>query len=220
MIHYEILPQEQKRIYKNLSFLKNKGFILFGGTAIALQLGHRQSIDFDFFTSNKLDKKLKDEILKNLKSDTMLQNEENTLVFLKNEVKLSFFGDIDFAIRENSLILDDVLEVANLKSLLATKLKATFDRAEYKDYIDIVEILKTGQITIEEGINKMFDFFGTDFTASQVLKNLTYFEDGDLYRLEIKDRDILIQSVLNFKNNMFKTDKKDNKNLNLRKNRQ
>ena len=220
MIHYEILPQEQKKIYKNLSFLKNKGFILFGGTAIALQLGHRQSIDFDFFTSNKLDKKLKDEILKNLKSDTMLQNEENTLVFLKNEVKLSFFGDIDFAIRENSLIFDDVLEVANLKSLLATKLKATFDRAEYKDYIDIVEILKTGQITIEEGINKMFDFFGTDLTASQVLKNLTYFEDGDLYRLEIKDRDILIQSVLNFKNNMLKTDKKDNKNLNLRKNRQ
>lgn len=220
MIHYEILPQEQKRIYKNLSFLKNKGFILFAGTAIALQLGHRQSIDFDFFTSNKLDKKLKDEILKNLKSDTMLQNEENTLVFLKNEVKLSFFGDIDFAIRENSLILDDVLEVANLKSLLATKLKATFDRAEYKDYIDIVEILKTGQITIEEGINKMFDFFGTDFTASQVLKNLTYFEDGDLYRLEIKDRDILIQSVLNFKNNMLETDKKDNKKLNLRKNRQ
>lgn len=220
MIHYEILPQEQKKIYKNLSFLKNKGFILFGGTAIALQLGHRQSIDFDFFTSNKLDKKLKDEILNNLKSDTMLQNEENTLVFLKNEVKLSFFGDIDFAIRENSLVLDDVLEVANLKSLLATKLKATFDRAEYKDYIDIVEILKTGQITIEEGINKMFDFFGTDFTASQVLKNLTYFEDGDLYRLEIKDRDILIQSVLNFKNNMLETDKKDNKKLNLRKNRQ
>lgn len=220
MIHYEILPQEQKKIYKNLSFLKNKGFILFGGTAIALQLGHRQSIDFDFFTSNKLDKKLKDEILKNLKSDTMLQNEENTLVFLKNEVKLSFFGDIDFVIKENSLILDDVLEVANLKSLLATKLKATFDRAEYKDYIDIVEILKTGQITIEEGINKMFDFFGTDFTASQVLKNLTYFEDGDLYRLEIKDRDILIQSVLNFKNNMLETDKKDNKKLNLRKNRQ
>ena len=207
MIHYEILPQEQKKIYKNLSFLKNKGFILFGGTAIALQLGHRQSIDFDFFTSNKLDKKLKDEILKNLKSDAMLQNEENTLVFLKNEVKLSFFGDIDFVIKENSLILDDVLKVANLKSLLATKLKATFDRAEYKDYIDIVEILKTGQITIEEGINKMFDFFGTDFTASQVLKNLTYFEDGDLHRLEIKDRDILIQSVLNFKNNMFETDK-------------
>lgn len=220
MIHYEILPQEQKKIYKNLSFLKNKGFILFGGTAIALQLGHRQSIDFDFFTSNKLDKKLKDEILNNLKSDTMLQNEENTLVFLKNEVKLSFFGDIDFAIKENSLILDDVLEVANLKSLLATKLKATFDRAEYKDYIDIVEILKKGQITIEEGIDKMFDFFGTDFTASQVLKNLTYFEDGDLYRLEIKDRDILIQSVLNFKNNMLKTNKKDNKKLNLRKNRQ
>ena len=220
MIYYEILPQEQKEIYKNLSFLKNKGFILFGGTAIALQLGHRQSIDFDFFSSNRLDEKLKDEILKNLKSDTMLQNEENTLVFLKNEVKLSFFGDIDFAIKENSLILDDVLEVANLKSLLATKLKATFDRAEYKDYIDIVEILKTGQITIEEGINKMFDFFGTDFTASQVLKNLTYFEDGNLYRLETKDRDILIQSVLNFKNNMFETDKKDNKNLNIRKNKQ
>lgn len=215
MIHYEIFPQEQKKIYKNLSFLKNNGFILFGGTAIALQLGHRQSIDFDFFTSNRLDKKLKDEILKNLKSGTILQNEECTLIYLKNKVKLSFFGDINFATKENSFILDDVLEVANLKSLLATKLKATFDRAEYKDYIDIVEILKTGQVTIKDGIDKMFNFFGMDFTASQVLKNLTYFEDGDLHRLEKKDKDILTQSVLNFKDDIFVAiEKTDNKNRN------
>lgn len=198
MIHKEILPKEQLKIYDKLSFLKDKGFVLFGGTALALQIGHRVSVDFDFFIKDVLNNKLKELIQKELKADIILQDEINTLVYIKNDVKLSFFGNIDFANEQNSFMLDDVLRVANLQSLLATKIKATFDRATYKDYKDIVELLKQKDIDLDIGINKMFEFFGNEFSTSQILRNLTYFEDGDLNKLNQDDRKILIDISRNY----------------------
>lgn len=50
----EILPKEQQEIYDNLKQVTELNFTLFGGTAIALQLGHRKSVDFDFFTPNDI----------------------------------------------------------------------------------------------------------------------------------------------------------------------
>lgn len=48
--HLEILPKEQRALWKELKPLQGMGFVLYGGTAIALRLGHRVSIDFDFFS--------------------------------------------------------------------------------------------------------------------------------------------------------------------------
>ena len=61
----EILPKEQQEIYDNLKQVTELNFTLFGGTAIALQLGHRKSVDFDFFTPNDI-KNLKETLI-NLK---------------------------------------------------------------------------------------------------------------------------------------------------------
>ena len=51
MLKWNILDKKRQEVLKKLSFLKEKeyGFYLAGGTAVALQLGHRDSIDFDFF---------------------------------------------------------------------------------------------------------------------------------------------------------------------------
>ena len=80
---------------------------------------------------------------------------------------------------------DGILKLADLNSLLITKLKATCDRSEYKDYIDIYTILKQGNEVerLSEAIIKFPNFFGRDFPSINLLKNLTYFEDGDLDRL-------------------------------------
>ncbi len=52
----EILPPAQLRLWPELSGLAERGFVLYDGTAIALQLGHRASVDFDFFANHPLDK--------------------------------------------------------------------------------------------------------------------------------------------------------------------
>ena len=52
--YYDILPPEQKSLWPSLHKLSELGFVLYGGTAIALQCGHRNSVDFDFFSSESL----------------------------------------------------------------------------------------------------------------------------------------------------------------------
>lgn len=198
MIHFDILPKNQQDIYPYLCPLKKKGFILFGGTAIALQLGHRVSVDFDFFVASDIEY-LKEELLNfdGLKIKNIIQNEKNSLVFLtQNNVKLSFFGNIWFA--EEAETIDDeknCLLLAGLKSLLATKLKATCDRAEYKDYKDIVEILRSQKVSLYEGMELFSSFFKNQIPEYQILKGLQYFEDGDLYKLSKEDRQILFNHI-------------------------
>jgi hypothetical protein len=52
--HLEILPSAQMRLWRELSGVPN-GFVLYGGTALALHLGHRTSVDFNFFTRRPID---------------------------------------------------------------------------------------------------------------------------------------------------------------------
>jgi hypothetical protein len=52
--HLEILPEAQWRLWPELRPASQLGFVLYGGTAIALRLGHRSSVDFDFFTDQPL----------------------------------------------------------------------------------------------------------------------------------------------------------------------
>lgn len=198
----EILPQEQQEIYDNLKQVTELNFTLFGGTAIALQLGHRKSVDFDFFTPNDI-KNLKETLinLKGIQFDIRIDDgsNDNTLSYItKNRVKISFFGNMDFVNLSKTIDTDDgILKLADLNSLLITKLKATCDRSEYKDYIDIYTILKQGNEVerLSEAIIKFPNFFGRDFPSINLLKNLTYFEDGDLNRLTKKEKAFLVNTV-------------------------
>lgn len=192
----EILPQEQRALYPHLAQITGLGFVLFGGTAIALQLGHRQSVDFDFFTHKSIDRSQKTLLtLKDIKVGTILQQEKDTLVFMtESKVKLSFFGDMDFVSKAKATQTDDgILRIADMQSLLATKLKATCDRAEYKDYFDIATILRQTDISLKNALNDVGVFFGSDFPLVQILKGLTYFDDGDLHRLTEQDKKLLIK---------------------------
>lgn len=196
----EILPKAQRDVYPHLMPIKDLGFTLFGGTALALQLGHRESIDFDFFADKNISYMQSALLnLNNIEVSEITQQTINTLSFkTTNNVKLSFFGNIEFIKHSNKIYsYDGILRLADLKSLLITKLKTTCDRAEYKDYKDIVEILKTRQVTLEEGLCGFRQYFGNDFPIVQILKGLTYYEDGDLQRLSKDDKEILLNATKN-----------------------
>lgn len=197
-LQLEILSKEQLAIYPHLKAITDMDFTLFGGTAIALQLGHRKSIDFDFFTDrdiSHLHTKLLN--LENIKVAQITQQNKDTLIFQTNNgVRLSFFGTLGFVNSVNKIYSEDkILKLADLTALLTTKLKATCDRAEYKDYIDIITILKTNQTSLEEGLRQIKNYFGNKFPLINIVKGLTYFEDGDLHRLSKKDKEFLCKKV-------------------------
>lgn len=110
---------------------------------------------------------------------------------LINLDEIEFNTRIDKGNSDNTLIY----MLADLNSLLITKLKATCDRSEYKDYIDIYTILKQGNETqmLSNALIDFPKFFGKDFPSVNLLKNLTYFEDGDLNRLSKKEKNFLLE---------------------------
>lgn len=118
-------------------------YYLAGGTALSLQIGHRNSVDLDYFTKVNFDTQT---LLKKIKSIfeneevAVTYEEENTLWLIIDGVKLSFIK------RESDLIEDfiseEVFKMASVKDILIMKLGAICNRSEYKDYYDIALISK------------------------------------------------------------------------------
>lgn len=189
----DILPAPQRQIWAALGPAPGLGFVLYGGTAIALQLGHRESLDFDFFLADSLDKDRIRSAFAFVRGAEVLQDRTNTLVVAADmpagNVKVSFFGGIGFGrVNDPLRTRDGTLLVASLDDLMATKLKATLDRAEAKDYRDLAEMISAG-VSLAAGLSAFREMF--DGEPSQALRAIGFFEDGDLATLDAKDRDLL-----------------------------
>lgn len=188
----DILPHGQRLLWPELSKANELGFVLYGGTAIALRLGHRQSVDFDLFSHSPLNRDAIRRAFPFVAQSTVLQEQENTWVLLvpsghahQEQVKLSFFGAIDFGrVGEPELTADGVLQVASLDDLMATKLKVLLQRAEAKDYRDVAAMIDAGA-NLGRGLAAARRLFGPNFQPSESLKALSYFGDGDLHTLTV-----------------------------------
>lgn len=196
----DILPSAQRLVWPELRAAAALGFVLYGGTAIALRLGHRFSVDFDFFSEESLERENLRSVFPFMERATTLQDRGNTLTLLvpaadDQPVKISFFGGIDFGrVGEPDWTQDGVLQVAALEDLLATKLKVILQRAEAKDYRDLAAMLKAG-VSLAHGLATARRLFGSAFQPGESLKALVYFDDGDVPTLTVEDRRILIESV-------------------------
>lgn len=190
----EILPSPQQAVWKLLAPAKELGFVLYGGTAIALRLGHRASIDFDFFSSRPLNKELLLKKMPFLRGEPPKQDKSNTFTVIANNVKFSFFGNLSFGLyTPPELTADHTLQVAALEDLLALKINI-IERSEVKDYQDIAAILRHG-IPLEKGLALAECMFAPDLSPMIALRALTYFEDGDVATLSQADKKTLIQAT-------------------------
>ncbi|MBI9084268.1 MAG: nucleotidyl transferase AbiEii/AbiGii toxin family protein [Desulfobacterales bacterium] len=200
--HMEILPPAQMRIWPKLAAVHRFGLVLYGGTAIALRLGHRSSVDFDFFTEHLLDKPALNDHFQFIADSTVIQDTANTYTVLvppmestSSHVKVSFFGAIRFGrVGMPSWTEDGVMQVASLDDLMATKLKVLLQRVEAKDYIDIAAMVNAG-VSLGKGLASAKRMYGSSFQPSESLKAMVYFEGGDLASLSNETKNILIASV-------------------------
>jgi hypothetical protein len=189
----EILPEAQQEIWPLLAPAPGLSFVLYGGTAVALYLGHRNSVDFDFFKTEPLDKKDIEAAFTFMRHVRTIQEDENTLVVISpmrsGPVKVSFFGGVAIGrINEPLRTKDATLLVASLEDLLATKLKAIMDRAEAKDYRDISAMLSAG-VSLEKALGAFANMYGKD--PGLPLRAMGFFKDGDLPSLPKSDQEIL-----------------------------
>src|SRR5260363_125167 len=197
-----IMPPAQQRLWPALRPAADLGFVLYGGTAVALRLGHRASVDFDFFSERPLDRDAIRAAFPFVEQSALLQDKGNTWSLLapygdseRQQVKVSFFGALDFGrVGEPDFTDDWVLQVASFDDLMATKVKVILQRAEAKDYRDVAAMVSAG-VSLSHGLAAARRIFGPNFQPSESLKALVYFGDGDLNTLTAREKNILVHAV-------------------------
>src|SRR5262245_42255854 len=129
----ETLPAPQRKLWGELEAVPG-GFVLYGGTGLALRLGHRTSEDFDFFSNDDFRPDDLERRIPFLRATSRLQASPNTLVVLAERdgpVKVSFFGGLTLRrVRDPEPAEGPSVLVASLLDLAATKVKVVQDRAE------------------------------------------------------------------------------------------
>jgi hypothetical protein len=177
-MHWDILDEKRKEILPYFSELKEYGFYLAGGTALALIIGHRDSIDFDFFTEKEFDtEKLFDDLVSVFSPHqiTRTQVEKNTLSILVDEhIKISFFTYKYSLLEETTKT--EYFDIASLSDIACMKVNAVVNRATLKDYIDLYFILK--QKTLSE-IMESLKIKMPELDTLLALKSIIYFGDID-----------------------------------------
>lgn len=178
--HLDILPAGQRALWDRLGAIPDD-FVLYGGTALALHLGHRESLDFDFFSASGFEPS---ELLRQLRHlgrpEEIRRMAADNLAMVVDGVQLSFFGGLDLqAVAEPSLASDNGLVVASVFDLGGTKLKAILDRSEWKDYADIGALLDHRH-ALADLIGYATTVFERQFPfpTAVLLQSLVWFEDG------------------------------------------
>jgi Nucleotidyl transferase AbiEii toxin, Type IV TA system len=179
----ETLPEAQRELWPRLSAL-GADYVLYGGTALSLQVGGRTSIDFDFFSSNTL---VHEQLIKRLpflNNARLRLRSVDTEIFsveVSNcEISISFFGGLRIGrVSDPVRFSDNGIFAAGLLDIAATKVSVIQQRAEAKDYKDIHTLLSNG-LSLEMALGAAKALYPA-FNAAISLKALSYF--GDVHGL-------------------------------------
>ncbi len=194
----DVLPAPQRQLWDEMSSIPAT-FTLYGGTAIALHLGHRSSVDFDFFGSTCFDPRALAAELPLLHGAVLTQIEPQTLsaiVDRNGPVKVSFFGLPGFPRLAPRLLAANKIYVASLLDLAGTKASVVQVRAEAKDYFDLDALIGAG-VDLPHALAAGRTLYRDGFAPQATLKALSYFGDGDLHALPLIVQRHLLSAVRN-----------------------
>jgi len=174
MLHYETVDESTLELLKKLQSLRMLSEMrLVGGTSLALQIGHRKSIDIDLFGILDIDA-LTDE-LKTIGDVVLLSNSKNIQTYLIDEIKVVIVH-FEYPWLRNRMEVDGIY-LAGIEDIAAMKLGAIIGRGSKKDFIDLYYILQQFDLT------QLLSFYGQKYHPNGsiflVLKSLVYFEDAE-----------------------------------------
>ena len=175
-MHIDILSKEQQDLLPYIAQFK-RTFYLVGGTAIALHIGHRRSIDYDLFTLSTLNKTAIKQKLRQIPyKQNLIFEDYDQIHFNLNNVKVTFFNYL-YAV-EHSVKLDKIISMPSLLSLAAMKAFALGRRAKWKDYVDLYFILKD-HYSVQDVANRATKMYGDHFSEKLFRQQLAFHKDID-----------------------------------------
>ena len=187
------MPESQRRLWPELDAVPSD-FVLYGGTALALQLGHRISEDFDFFSADSFDPYLLGARLPFFSGmdpgdpDAWVQRKGDTLeafVDRGGTVKLAFFGGLNTLrrIEDPGCAAGSRVQVASLVDLAGMKMRVIQVRGNWKDYVDLHTLALHGvDVATALAAAKAID---RNFQPAISIRALQFYGDGSLDRVPI-----------------------------------
>lgn len=177
MLSTKTVTSDTLSLLKELSTLTEPlGMRLVGGTALALQMGHRQSIDLDFFTHNQIDQELLLQALRAKWNITITNRTKSILQTIINGIKVDF---VQYSYYEwiDAPVIEEGITLASPTDIAAMKINAIIGRGSKKDFIDIFVLLKRFTLSdILEFYKKKYP----DNSEYMAMLSLTYFDDADI----------------------------------------
>jgi hypothetical protein len=193
----DILPAAQRRLWDELGTTPPE-FVLYGGTALALRLGHRQSEDFDFFSNEPFVPLKLAARIPYLKGAEISQEAKDTLTCIvdrEGPVRISFFGGMPFnRVQDPETPQGSKVKVATLLDIAANKVRTIVVRASLKDYLDIVALMDAG-VTIPRAVAAAKAVYGPQYNAWLSKKALACFEENDVRQLPVEARQRLVAAA-------------------------
>jgi len=174
-MHEEALTERGKELFPRLG--KFDGFYLAGGTALALQIGHRKSVDFDLFTEEALPERILQKVKQVFDDATVVTtyNVPGQLNIFIDNVKSTFF-QYEYPVVEPFVMYKNV-PLASIREIAAMKAFSIGKRLSYKDYIDWYFLLSEQHVALPDVITLAQQKFKNDFNDRLFLSQLASFED-------------------------------------------
>lgn len=191
----ETLPPGRRKIFAKLISFKKIG-ILAGGTALALQLGHRRSFDFDIFTSKEIPPEFAWEVKKAFGEIKVIKESETELTFFTaRKIKITFFH---YPFKPIYKIMDtNSLSIFDWRDIAADKAYTLGRRPIYRDCVDLFFIIRKGHLlkTIILDAKKKFKDL---FSEKLFLGQLTYFGDLQDFKIEFLQKEYTPGEIKSF----------------------
>lgn len=175
-IFFQILDPARTAIFNKLSALKNKVYLA-GGTALALQLNHRLSLDFDLFSEKPLGRYFYREIqgLFGPHFETIRKSGNQISLLTEKGIKVDFVHY--WYPRLTQTIKTSSVDLASIQDIAADKASTLGHRGQWRDYVDLFVLIKEKILPLEKIMGLAKKKFGGQFNEVLFLEQLVYFED-------------------------------------------
>ena len=180
-MYWNIIDKDRYNLLKNITEIVSiPNYYMIGGTALSLQLGLRESLDFNFCVPEQFNNEVLLRELEKLGEIEVKQNQKGTCDVILNGVQISFFYYPNKVIK-NFITPKEMskLKIASILDIAVMKLVAIGGRGAKKDFFDLYNILTKSDIMILELVNGLLQKCGENTNYANVIMGLSYFEDAE-----------------------------------------
>lgn len=199
-LYLNILEADRRKIFSILKEFRNYGFLA-GGTALALQINHRFSYDFDIFCHTKISSRLIEKCRKHFSILKVLINSPDEFTFVtRSQVKITFLY-YPFTFFGKMIISREGLPLLNILDIASAKAYALNRRGSFRDYADLYFLIRFCNISLEKIIENSEKVFGSLFSSKLFLGQLVYTCDLDadeVKSIQYIEKKIAPQTIFEF----------------------